>query len=188
MSIKTVAVRIEGVSPLLINRFQEQAEVPKVAKKRDKKDFGSPREQAEKSAYRDQDDKLYVPWSWVSSSISTVASDYKLCGSKKSVRSVCGGAILPQEEMIYFCENFTLANIEVDSRPAVVDRARIMRHRARLEKWSLQFHLQIDTSILPLDQVHEMLSDAGRRAGMGDYRPPKGGPFGRFQITEWKPI
>lgn len=184
--MKTIDIEIKGISPLLINRFKENDEVP-VAIKKGKKDYGLPREQAEKTAYVDKKTKLlWVPSSWVSGTIATIASDYKITGSKKSVKSVSGGAVVPCDEKIYFKEKYKLKDIEVDSRPVVVQRARIMRHRARLEKWTMKFSIELDETIIPSDQLHEILSDAGRRAGMGDHRPPKGGPFGRFKIVGWK--
>lgn len=48
--------------------------------------------------------------------------------------------------------------------------------------------LEIEETILDPSNVHEMISDAGRRAGIGDFRPSKGGPFGRFQLIEWKEL
>ncbi len=187
--MKTIEVTIKGVSPLLINRFKESDEVVEAVKKAGKKDYGTPREQAEQTPYRDEDTKkLWIPSIWVTGTIRTIASDYKLPGTRKSVKSVSGGAIVPVDEKMYFIENYTLKDIEVDSRPVVIQRARIMRHRARLEKWSVKVHLQIDEEILPIDHVHSILNDAGRRAGLGDYRPQRGGPFGRFQITKWKEI
>lgn len=186
--MKTFKVEIEGVSPLLINRFKEQSEVPQKMKKAGKKDYGTPREQAESSAYAEDDGRVWIPSSWPKGALSTVASDYKLPSSRKSVKSVIGGAVIPVEEKIFFKGGLTLKNIEIDSRPCVVQRARIMRYRARVEKWKLQFSLQIEDSILEPSNVHEMLSDAGRRAGIGDYRPSKGGPFGRFHVTGWKQL
>jgi len=98
---------------------------------------------------------------------------------------VSSGAVRLTDERLFFDEAFTIADIEVDSRPAVVQRARIMRHRARLENWTLSFAVEVEEDILPLDQVHEILNDAGKRAGLGDYRVEKGGPFGRFQVVAW---
>ena len=187
--MKTVRVTIRGISPLLINRFKEQDEIPtKVTK--GKKDYGTPRQQAELTPYFDaKDKKLWIPSSWISGTIKTVASDFKINGRRKSVKSVCGGAIIPSKEKIYFTQGYKLKDVEVDSRPVVIQgKDRIMRHRARLENWDLKFELEIDEDILPTDQVHEILADAGKRAGLGDYRPPKGGPFGRFQVIDWKPL
>ncbi len=185
--MQTIDVTIKGVAPLLINRFKEESEITQTIKKSGKKDYGTPREQAELTAYADDKGKaLWIPTSWLTGTISTVASDYKIPGSRKSVKSVSGGAIIPTEEKVYFNEKYKLKDIEVDSRPVVIQRARIMRHRARLEEWSLSFSFMIDDSILGSDQVHEIFSDAGRRAGLGDFRPPKGGPFGRFSVVSWK--
>lgn len=184
--MKTIEVTIEGISALIINRFQENNEVAPSMKKANKKDYGAPREQAEQTAYQDPDGRLWVPSSWITGAIKTVASDYKLPGTRKSVKSVSGGAVFPLEEKIYFNEKYKVKNIEIDSRPVVIQKSRIMRHRAKLEKWSLTFNLEIDNSILDPENVHQILGDAGRRAGLGDYRPQKGGPFGRFQLTKWK--
>lgn len=186
--MKTYEVKIQGVSPILINRFKEQDEIPQKMKKSGKKDYGTPREQAVSSAYMDEDGKCWIPSTWVKGALTTVSSDYKLPSSRKSVKSVIGGAVIPLEEKIYFCEKYTKKQIEIDSRPCVVQRARIMRHRARFEKWSLVFHLEIEDSILEPSNVHEMMSDSGRRAGIGDFRASKGGPFGRFLVCSWKEI
>lgn len=187
--MKTFRVKIRGVSPILINRFKEQSEIPATMKKANKKDYGTPREQAESTLYSDEETKLaWVPTAWIKGSLSTVSSDYKLPSSRKSVKSVIGGAVIPIEEKSYFTEKYKVKDCEVDSRPCVVQRARIMRHRGRFENWSLSLELSIDESILPPDNVHEMLTDAGRRAGMGDFRPQKGGPFGRFSVVEWKEV
>lgn len=187
--MKTFAVEIEGISPLLINRFKEQEEVTQHMKKNGKKDYGTPREQAEATAYLDEStEACWVPGTWIKGALTSVASDYKLPSSRKSVKSVIGGAVLCSEEKIYFGEGYTRKDIEIDSRPCVVQRARIMRHRARFEKWHLSFHLEIEDSILGAENVHEMLIDSGRRAGIGDFRAARGGPFGRFLITSWKSI
>lgn len=187
--MKAFNVKIEGVSPLLINRFKEQDEVVQHMKKSGKRDYGTPREQAEATAYCDEKTKaLWVPSTWVKGALTTVSSDYKLPSSRKSVKSVVGGAIIPSSEKIYFSEGYLLKHVEIDSRPCVVQRARIMRHRSRLESWTLEFTLQIEDSILEPSNVHEMLSDAGRRAGIGDFRAAKGGPFGRFHVTKWSEL
>jgi len=186
--MKTIHVKIKGISPLLINRFSEEAEEP-VKTRRGKKDYGTSRAQAEKTAYCDaRSKKLWVPTTWITGTIRSIASDYKLPGTRKSVKSVAGGVIVPTDEKAYFEEDYKLQDIEVDSRPVVIQRARIMRHRAKLESWSLSFNLQIDEEILPLDDVHQILNDSGRRSGIGDFRPQKGGPFGRFNIVKWKEV
>src|ERR1044072_8974663 len=125
--MKTVNVVIKGTAPLLVNRFKEQDEIPQSMRKGGKRDYGTPREQAESTAYRDDDTgTLWIPTSWIKGAIQSIASDYKLPGTRKSVKSVAGGAIIPTTEKAYFQEKLKLEDIEVDSRPCVVQRARIM--------------------------------------------------------------
>lgn len=185
--MKTIKVKIEGASPLLINRFKENDEITQAVKKSTKKDYGTPREQAEATAYRDDKTGLiWIPTTWITGAIKTVSSDYKLPGTRKSIKSVIGGVVIPVAEKAYFDGKLKLADIEVDSRPVVIQRARIMRHRARLENWSVEFEIEIDETIVPVKNIHELLTDAGKRAGLGDFRPQRGGPFGRFLVTSWK--
>ena len=47
----------------------------------------------------------------------------------------------------------------------------------------MQVPLEIDTAILRPEQVDEALNLAGRIIGIGDYRPEKGGGFGRFSAA-----
>lgn len=184
--MKTIIVTLQGTSPLLINRFKESSEIPATLKKNQKKDYGTPRSQAEATAYQDPDGRLWIPSTWIQGCIAAIASDYKLPGSRKSVKSVSGGCVRPIEEKLYFTEGYTIKNLEVDSRPCVIQRARIMRHRARLESWSVCVVLELDDEIIPTDDLHQIISDSGKRAGLGDFRPQRGGPFGRFCITSWK--
>jgi len=120
--------------------------------------------------------------------MTAISSDYKLPSSRKSVKSVIGGAVIPLDEKIYFEEKYKVPDCEIDSRPCVIQRARLMRHRGRFEKWTLSIALQIETDILDEDNVHQMIVDAGRRAGIGDFRPQRGGPFGRFRVVSWTRI
>ena len=186
--MKTFRVKIEGISPLLINRFKEEAEIPQKMKKSGKRDYGTPREQAESTLYADENGLCWIPATWIKGAITSVSSDYKLPSSRKSVRSVIGGAVIPVEEKLYFVEKYKIGNCEVDARPCVVQRARIMRYRGRFEKWSVEVNLQIEDDILDEDNVHQMLIDAGRRCGVGDFRAQKGGPFGRFRVCNWEEV
>jgi hypothetical protein len=34
--------------------------------------------------------------------------------------------------------------------------------------------------------VRELLDIGGKRVGIGDFRPSRRGPFGRFKVVSWK--
>jgi len=72
------------------------------------------------------------------------------------------------------------AKYQIDKRPAVVGKARVPRCRPMWKPWRMRVAFEIDTAILRPEQVEESLALAGRIIGIGDYRPEKGGGFGRF--------
>ncbi len=63
-----------------------------------------------------------------------------------------------------------------------VGTAKVMRTRPTFHSWSVSFAIEIDPSVLEVDQVLEALKSAGKLVGIGDWRPgaPHGGSFGRF--------
>lgn len=79
---------------------------------------------------------------------------------------------------------------EVDSRSVVIPSTggRIMKHRARLDEWSLTFELEVDTTMFSVGFARLLVDDAGKRIGLGDFRPDRKGPFGKFNVTKWKEV
>lgn len=58
----------------------------------------------------------------------------------------------------------------------------IPRSRPLIAAWSLEIPLEVDRDILVhLEPLTELLNAAGKYPGVGDYRPGKGGTFGRFR-------
>jgi hypothetical protein len=73
----------------------------------------------------------------------------------------------------------------VDIRSVVVQRQRIMRTRLRIpEGWSITTQVIVDTSQLDVSEFRNILMDAGRRIGTGDYRPK----FGKFTIERLETV
>jgi len=48
--------------------------------------------------------------------------------------------------------------------------------------WSVTFEMHFDPSVLQKEKLIEAAEVAGRYEGVGDYRPPQGGQFGRFNV------
>lgn len=70
----------------------------------------------------------------------------------------------------------------VDARSVVVSKRRVMRYRPRFNRWAVEVAIIFDESILDAHQLVSSLENAGRYVGIGDYRPKKGGSFGRFEV------
>src|SRR3990167_10630333 len=101
----TILVSVKSIAPILMNRFVEEKAPEEKTQLRRKKDYGTPREQAELGTYKDADGRIWIPSQFFKSAMMNVSSDYKLVGTRKSVKSVFGGAVIMSEEKLYFKEN-----------------------------------------------------------------------------------
>lgn len=70
------------------------------------------------------------------------------------------------------------------SVPVVVSGSRIVRTRAKFDEWACAFVAECDDELVDKDQLLRWLSLAGRRIGLGDWRPQKSGHYGRFEVLE----
>ena len=74
--------------------------------------------------------------------------------------------------------------------PAVISRQRVLVTRARFHQWACVFELDCDEELVDKAKLERWVEMAGRRAGLGDWRPgsPKGGFFGRFDVESIEDI
>ena len=77
---------------------------------------------------------------------------------------------------------------EVDSRAVRIPATggRILAHRPKFNDWELEFTAYLDEEIMSSALLREILDAAGKRIGLGDFRPDCKGPFGKFVVTFWK--
>jgi hypothetical protein len=185
-----VKARIVGITPLLQHRFTEKAEVEQ-ATRRMMVQAKDPRETAESHAYRMPDTKqLWHPGPAISRLLREAGGGHKLRGQRRSVKYTVPAAVIVLDDTLPLCSRdgkTPLMNFEVDSRPVVIPstKGRIMQHRPKSFHWSTEFSMQVDIEMLPIDLVHQLLMEGGLRLGIGDFRPEKGGPFGRFRVVSW---
>ena len=63
-----------------------------------------------------------------------------------------------------------------------------MCHRPRFDAWKIGFTLLIDNKMFDEAITRALVDDMGTKIGLGDYRPARKGPFGRFLVTAWKRV
>lgn len=82
----------------------------------------------------------------------------------------------------------TSAKFEVDTRGVVnpATGGRMVCHRPLFHHWQLRLELTYDAEMLDESTVRELFDVAGAKIGLGDFRPDRRGPFGRFLVTGWK--
>lgn len=193
--MKTFKVRLEGASALLQHRMSEEAVMTLLGAKARRKQIQEerlPRDVASDHAYQTEGGKFYIPLTYISGALASVAGDYKQTNSaKRSYKSIIAGCVIADDETATLLDKKgkPLTSFEVDIRRAVNHKAgAIAVCRPRFDEWTCEFTLQIDTDLLPQELALRMLNDAGRRSGIGSYRVSKGGPFGRFNVTKWEEI
>ncbi len=69
----------------------------------------------------------------------------------------------------------------VDRRSVKVGSSRVIRTRAIFPVWSLAITAEHDPEVANLFNIRLWAEIAGARIGLGDYRPQRGGLFGRFE-------
>lgn len=191
--MRTILVGIEGTSPLLSHRWSEDSEQSgEQAARNVMVKHGTPREQAEKVAYKTAKGEFYFPGASIARLLREAGSGHKLKGSRKSAKYVVPAAVIVMDDVVLLRngDGKTLVkDYEVDSRPVVIPatKGRIMRHRPRFDKWSATFTLRVNEKLLPLDFVNQLVVEGGQQIGVGDFRPEKGGPFGTFNLVSWDP-
>lgn len=183
-----IHITIEGQTPLLMNRFTEENEL-KVSSGTSAVSVGgrgTPREQAAKKIYADGNGDLYIPGPNIFACIIQAGSFHKVGKSKVTTqKSSLIPAGIALEEIA--C-SLNTKEFEVDSRSVVIPSTggRIMCHRPRLDTWTTGFTLEVDEVMFATDFVRQLVEDAGKKVGLGDFRPARKGPFGKFSITGWK--
>jgi len=194
--MKRMRFEIKDLSPMLQHAFGNDGEIdlPGASGHGKTRPVGAaaeltPREVAAKHVYKNKKGQFYFPSAAITRLLREAAASHKIKGSRKSLKFVVPSAVfnVGDEVVITNGDGKTpVPDFEVDSRPVTIPatKGRIMRHRARWDCWSATFEVDVDDEVLDSKLVHELLVEGGKRIGIGDYRPEKGGPFGRFQVTK----
>lgn len=175
MGINKIKVTIKGIGGILMHAFP-QTEIKGIDKM-------TPEEQAAISAYKDENGELFIPGIAIQRALVAGAAFSKGKGRSTLQKQVCACVMVSPERVMLGTKKYV-----IDSRPVVVPatKGRIMRHRPKLENWSVTFDLEYDTTLLSEKEIRQVVDDTGSRIGLLDFRPEKKGPFGRFQVNLWE--
>jgi hypothetical protein len=184
-----IAIRIQGKTPLLLNRFTDAAAIAATSGTRGSSaggDRGTPREIAESKLYKDEDGKLCIPQPNLLRCIVDGGSFHKI--GKKQVTTAKSSLVYASADV-----DGTMIAIKhkqpwvVDTRPIVIPSTggRILAYRPRFDDWELDFQIELETDIIGVKLFRSIVDDAGQKIGLGDFRPSKKGPYGRFVVVHW---
>ena len=189
----TIKTKLVGVTPLLINRFTEAA-AEEATKGNRASTVGTrppPREDAKARLYFAKLNGKNVPVMPTTNILRSITEGGRFFKSGKSKITTIRHSIIPAAmaiETIYVAIEHKKP-WDVDSR-AIRNPAtggRFLRYRPVFYDWALSFDLLIDEELLSEPLSREIVDAAGKRIGLGDFRPDCKGPFGRFRVDIWKP-
>lgn len=183
----TLNVVLNGLTPLL----QHSPAAMRAATKeitRGKKANPGPDEEAEIGSYRNALGELVMPARAVNRCIFEAGKQFpdpQRARSNMSRR--LAGAIYPSmsEWAALLRDGDPITEYEVDVQRVVITGA-VMRARARIDlPWQLEASIVFDPDAIEPEQILLIASTGGRFIGIGDFRPEKSGPFGRFEVETW---
>lgn len=184
-----IHITIEGKTPLLCNRFTDEAAMKATSGTSGalRGDQGTPRAQAETKLYRDVDGNLCIPQPNLFRCIIDAGKFFKAGKSKvttlkSSIIPACveiEGVTIPLEHSDPW---------DVDIRPVrnPATGGRFLCYRPSFNDWKLSFVAVVDTSMIDTKLFRDIVDAAGKRIGLGDFRPDRKGPFGKFVVTKWE--
>lgn len=186
---KAFNISIEGVTPLLLHRFTDAAQMEATSGTRSSiaSDSESPRDQAAQSLYLNEDGVVGIPQPNLFRCILDAGKFFKTGRTKVTTQK---SSLIPA--CVGIRELFLLIESEggwkVDTRPVRIPATggRILRHRPCFDDWRLRFTVDLDDSLIGPKLLREIVDAAGSRIGLGDFRPDTKGPFGKFKVTHWE--
>jgi len=178
--MKSISVTIKGITPLLQHRFSVEG-----ADDTSKKRTGVPdwKQAATSALYQDDKGNIYQPASHIEGALKEASRTLKITGRRGATYSkLVGSAVSVSPDAI----PHKIQDYVIDSRPVVVQRARVIRYRPRFDEWELDFEILVSDEQIPIEVIKLAIDHAGNYVGIGDYRPGKGGKFGKFMVTSFK--
>ena len=187
-----------GKSPLLLNRMTEE-QLESLRKAGGKRSKTAPRpestrDEAEPKLYKSKKGELYLPTENIFSRLVAAGQMVRLDGKRQV--STAKSTILPAfltllDPYVPLLDPDNLKKTpawEVDMRqgrnPNSGDAICIVR--PRFDRWAFRLSCEMDENEISENVIRELFDKAGSRIGLGDFRPSRKGPFGRWVINSWE--
>lgn len=178
-----IDVHIEGTSILVQHNWSEKAKrmirEKKAGKRTKTREICNPEQEGREATHFTQDGRFGIPAISLKASMISVA--HKEVGIEKT---------LVRKSLFVHCDD-PLGIIPMEcSEPTirediirVANKAPDLRYRPQFDKWNLTMRIEFDIEALTPDDVVNLVNRAGFGSGVGEWRPEKGGIWGRFQVV-----
>jgi hypothetical protein len=185
---KNVKFQIFGISCLVMHQWSEKARrelrekhAGKKTKTREKRDVDA---EAQAATYKTKDGDPGIPAIAFKSSLITAA--HKDLGIEKTLvrKAIFTGCADPQQVLPIGYSNMEIREDLVRVGAGAPD----LRYRPYFHDWTCDISLEFEPSLIRLEDLVKLVDRAGLTVGIGEWRPEKGGEYGRFRINHEVPI
>jgi len=192
----TITVTCRGLTPLLMNRIppetleqvRTKAKKPKTAQRP-----AVPRDEAIPKLYVTAEGVPYLPTENLLSCLVAAGQSVRLDGKRQvsTAKSTVLPAFLSLEERFLplFVHGTDAAPAwEVDMRPGRNPNGGelVCLVRPRFDQWAFRVTATADLDEVGINIIRELFDVAGKRIGLGDFRPSRKGMFGKFVVVGWE--
>ena len=185
---------IKGISPLIQHRWSEKAKRLMLEKKQGRKTKDrspcDPEEEAREATYFTSEGDYGVPATAIKRAIISAA--HKDIGVEKT---------LVRKALFILCSD-PGGVLAMDCDEPVVGQAgdgtgdpvRVgmgstdLRYRPYFHHWSVEVTCEIDADLLTVEDLLTLVDRAGFGVGIGEWRPEKGGEYGRFEVDRSRKV
>lgn len=182
IDVKNISFTIRGLSPLIQHKWSEKAlrqiREKQAGKKTKTREARNPEEEAEAATYFTEGGSYGIPLEAIKKSIINAA--HKDIGIEKTlvrkslfIKSEDPNNILPME-----CDDPILREDQVRVGMGSAD----LRYRPEFRNWSVRVDATVDAGNLTVEDLINLVNRAGFGVGLHEWRPEKGGEFGRFEV------
>lgn len=183
------SITVQGETPLIQNKFTDEAALEATAGSRGatSNDAGDPKEECEGKLHKNEDGNPCIPQPMLFSALIEAGRHFKI-GKKQlsTAKSSLVPGFVDLKGVSYEIESE--GGWQTDTRPVRIPATggRILRHRPMFQDWTFSFEIELDETGISPKLLRDLVDCAGKRIGIGDFRPSCKGPYGKFRVTHWE--
>lgn len=179
---------IKGTSPIIQHAWSSKGRemlrmTPQERRKKPKKGR-DPEQEAEGATHRTEGGDYGIPVTAFKASLITAA--HKDIGLEKTLvrKSLFIPSNDPNSITKMECSEPFIREDIVRVGTGVAD----LRYRPQFNDWRVNIIAEIDESMLTVDDLVNLVDRAGFSVGIGEWRPEKGGDYGRYKMDTTEPV